>query len=65
MVKGAKYAVDNGIRGYSDFKPEIQEQIHPTPQATQEPFLNVGWAPKQTIDVRRAGDLTEIYYPGR
>ena len=41
-VKGAKYAVDNGIRGYSDFKPEIQEQILPTPQATQEPLLNVG-----------------------
>lgn len=64
-VKGAKYAVDNGIRGYSDFKPEIQEQILPIPQATQEPLLNVGWAPKQTIDVRRAGDLTEMYYPGR
>ena len=65
VVKGAKYAVDNGIRGYSDFKPAIQEQILPTPQATQEPLLNVGWAPKQTIDVRRAGDLTEMYYPGR
>lgn len=64
-VKGAKYAVDNGIRGYSDFKPAIQEQILPTPQATQEPILNVGWAPKQTTGVRRAGDLTEMYYPGR
>ena len=65
VVKGAKYAVDNGIRGYSDFKPVIQEQILPTTQITQEPLLNVGWAPKQTIDVRRAGDLTEMYYPGR
>lgn len=65
VVKGAKYAVDNGIRGYSDFKPAIQEQILPTTQITQEPLLNVGWAPKQTIDVRRAGDLTEMYYPGR
>ena len=65
VVKGAKYAVDNGIRGYSDFKPVIQEQILPTTQITQEPLLNIGWAPKQTIDVRRAGDLTEMYYPGR
>lgn len=65
VVKGAKYAVDNGIRGYSDFKPEIQKQILTNPQTTQEPLLNVGWAPKQTIDVHRAGDLTEMYYPKR
>ena len=64
-IKGAKYAVDNGIRGYSDFKPELQKQILPTPQTTQEPLLNIGWAPKQTIDVHRAGNLTEMYYPKR
>ena len=65
IVSGSKYLVNNGIRGYSDFKPALQEQLITTPKVTQEPLLNVGWAPKQTIDIKRAGDLTEMYYPQR
>ena len=64
-VAGSKYLVNNGIRGYSDFKPIIQEQLLIVPKTTQEPLLNVGWAPSQTMNIRRAGDLTEMYYPER
>lgn len=64
-VAGSKYLVNNGIRGYSDFKPIIQEQLLTVPKTTQEPLLNVGWAPSQTMNIRRAGDLTEMYYPER
>ena len=64
-VAGSKYLVNNGIRGYSDFKPIVQEQLLIVPKTTQEPLLNVGWAPSQTMNIRRAGDLTEMYYPER
>ena len=64
-VAGSKYLVNNRIRGYSDFKPIIQEQLLTVPKTTQEPLLNVGWAPSQTMNIRRAGDLTEMYYPER
>lgn len=64
-VTGSKYLVNNGIRGYSEFKPAMQEQLNVIPKTTQEPLLNVGWAPAQTLNVRRAGELTEMYYPDR
>lgn len=41
-VAGSKYLVNNGIRGYSDFKPILQEQLLTVPKTTQEPLLNVG-----------------------
>lgn len=41
-VAGSKYLVNNGIRGYSDFKPTIQKQLVTTQKTTQEPLLNVG-----------------------
>lgn len=64
-MKTAKYAVDNGIRGYGDFHPTIQEEILKTPKPSTEPLLNVGWAPAQTMNIRRAGELDTMYYPSR
>lgn len=64
-MKTAKYAVDNGIRGYGDFHPAIQEEILKTPKSSAEPLLNVGWAPAQTMNIRRAGELGTMYYPSR
>lgn len=55
------YLAKNGVIGYKDI-PENMLQI---PVATQDPLLNVGWAPKQTIKVKRAGDLDAMYYPER
>lgn len=64
-MKTAKYAVDNGIRGYGDFHPTIQEEILKTPKPSAEPLWNVGWAPAQTMNIRRAGELDTMYYPSR
>lgn len=47
-MKTAKYTIDNGIRGYGDFHPTIQEEILKTPKPNAEPRLNVGWAPRIT-----------------
>ena len=41
-MKTAKYTIDNGIRGYGDFHPAIQEEILKTPKSSVEPLLNVG-----------------------
>ena len=41
-IAGSKYLINNGIRGYSDFKPTIQEKLLIVPKTTQEPLLNVG-----------------------
>jgi hypothetical protein len=41
-MKTAKYTIDNGIRGYGDFHPAIQEEILKTPKLSTEPVLNVG-----------------------
>ena len=41
-MKTAKYTIDNGIRGYGDFHPAIQEEILKTPKLDTEPLLNVG-----------------------
>lgn len=64
-MKTAKYAVDNGIRGYGDFHPEIQRELLSVTKPSTEPLWNVGWAPAQTINVRRAGELDTMYYPTR
>lgn len=64
-MKTAKYTIDNGIRGYGDFHPAIQEEILKTPKLSTEPLLNVGWAPAQTMNIRRAGELDTMYYPSR
>lgn len=64
-MKTAKYTIDNGIRGYGDFHPAIQEEILKTPKLGTEPLLNVGWAPAQTMNIRRAGELDTMYYPSR
>lgn len=64
-MKTAKYTVDNGIRGYGDFHPAIQKEILKTPKSNTEPLLNVGWAPAQTMNIRRAGELDTMYYPSR
>lgn len=43
----------------------MKSAIHKTNLGSKEPLLNVGWAPKQILNVRRAGELSEMYYPQR
>jgi hypothetical protein len=59
-----KSAVESGVVGVNELPATLVTRATATPKV-QEPLSNVGWAPKQTIDVRRAGNLTEMYYPNR
>ena len=43
----------------------IAKQISKTKLPATEPLLNVGWAPKQTIGVTRAGEYDNMFYPNR
>lgn len=55
------YLAKNGVIGYKD----VPEGMLKLPTTKENPILNVGWAPKQTINVKRAGDLDTMYYPER
>ena len=55
------YLAKNGVIGYKDV-PEVMLKL---PITKENPVLNVGWAPKQTINIKRAGDLDTMYYPER
>ena len=43
----------------------ISKQISKTKLPTVEPTLNIGWGPKQTLKVSRAGEYDQMYFPER
>lgn len=43
----------------------LKSTVGRTTLPTAEPLLNVGWAPKQTIGVTRAGAYDQMFYPNR
>lgn len=43
----------------------IAKQISKTKLPTVEPTLNIGWGPKQTLKVFRAGKYDQMYFPER
>ena len=43
----------------------IAKQISKTKLPTVEPTLNIGWGPKQTLKVSRAGEYDQMYFPER
>lgn len=43
----------------------IAKQISKTKLPTVEPTLNIGWGPKQTLKVSRAGKYDQMYFPER
>lgn len=43
----------------------IAKQISKTKLPTAEPTLNIGWGPKQTLKVFRAGKYDQMYFPER
>lgn len=43
----------------------IAKQISKTKLPTVEPTLNIGWGPKQTLKVSRAGEYDQMYFPKR
>lgn len=64
MTNATKKAVESGIVGVNELPAQLAARATSTPKV-QEPLPNVGWAPSQTMNVRRAGELTEMYYPNR
>ena len=60
---GAKYILPTAAKTAAPAL--ITKQISKTKLPATEPLLNVGWAPKQTIGVTRAGEYDNMFYPNR
>ena len=60
---GAKYVLPTAAKTVAPVL--IAKQISKTKLPATEPLLNVGWAPKQTIGVTRAGEYDNMFYPNR
>ena len=60
---GAKYVLPTAAKTVTPAL--IAKQISKTKLPATEPLLNVGWAPKQTIGVTRAGEYDNMFYPNR
>ena len=56
----AKYGLKSTVAG-----DMLRQNIRNTTLANSEPLLNVGWGPKQTLKVSRAGEYDQMYFPKR
>ena len=64
ITTATKRIVDDGIIGVNEMSPKFVARATATPKV-DEPLWNVGWSPAKTYNVRRAGELSEMYYPQR
>ena len=60
LGNAAKYGLKSTVAG-----DMLRQNVHNAALATSEPLLNVGWGPKQTLKVSRAGEYDQIYFPKR
>ena len=60
---GAKYVLPTAAKTVAPAL--ITKQISKTKLPTVEPTLNIGWGPKQTLKVSRAGEYNQMYFPER
>lgn len=60
---GAKYVLPTAAKTVAPAL--IAKQISKTKLPTVEPTLNIGWGPKQTLKVFRAGEYDQMYFPER
>lgn len=60
---GAKYVLPTAAKTVAPVL--ISKQISKTKLPTVEPTLNIGWGPKQTLKVSRAGEYDQMYFPER
>lgn len=56
----AKYGLKPAVAG-----DMLGQNIRNAALATSEPLLNVGWGPRQTLKVSRAGKYDQMYFPER
>ena len=62
-VNGAKYVLPTVAKTVTPVL--ITKQISKTKLPIVEPTLNIGWGPKQTLKVARAGEYDQMYFPKR
>ena len=60
LGNAAKYGLKSTIAG-----DMLRQNVRNAALATSEPLLNIGWGPKQTIKVSRAGEYDQMYFPKR
>lgn len=60
---GAKYVLPTAAKTVAPAL--IEKQISKTKLPTVEPTFNIGWGPKQTLKVFRAGKYDQMYFPER
>lgn len=60
---GAKYVLPTAAKTVAPAL--IAKQISKTKLPIVEPTLNIGWGPKQTLKVSRAGEYDQMYFPKR
>ena len=60
---GAKYVLPTAAKTVAPAL--IAKQVSKTKLPTVEPTLNIGWGPKQTLKVSRAGKYDQMYFPER
>lgn len=60
---GAKYVLPTAAKTVAPAL--IAKQVSKTKLPTVEPILNIGWGPKQTLKVSRAGKYDQMYFPER
>ena len=63
IKNGAKYVLPTAAKTVAPAL--IAKQISKTKLPTVEPTLNIGWGPKQTLKVSRAGEYDQMYFPER
>lgn len=60
LGNAAKYGLKSTVAG-----DMLRQDVRNAALVTSEPPLNVGWGPKQTIKVSRAGEYDQMYFPER
>ena len=60
LGNAAKYGLKSTVTG-----DILKQNVRNAALATSEPLLNIGWGPKQTIKVSRAGEYDKMYFPER
>ena len=56
----AKYGLKSTVA-----RDMLGQNVRNAALATSEPLLNVGWGPRQTLKVSRAGEYDQMYFPER
>ena len=67
VLPGAKFLGSTAKYGLKSTvtRDMLGQNVRNAALATSEPLLNVGWGPRQTLKVSRAGEYDQMYFPKR